>query len=69
MMFKALRVRVSQGKQFIADMRSARPVGFRGLPVVNANACPPECDACIGACPTAAISREPLANDLGKGIL
>ncbi len=66
--FKALRVRVSQGKQFITDVRTATPVGFRGRPTIGAAACPPDCARCLDACPTAAISLAPLAIDLGRCI-
>lgn len=64
--FKSLRVRVSQGKQFIPDVRAATPTGFRGRPRIGASACGPECDACVAACPTGAIRRDPLSIDLGR---
>jgi Ni,Fe-hydrogenase III small subunit/ferredoxin len=32
--------------------------GFRGLPAIAADRCPPDCDACIAACPTGALSRD-----------
>ncbi len=60
-----LRVRQDQGEQFIADLRTARPAGFRGLPVIAASPCATGCDACVTACPTAAITAAPLALDLG----
>lgn len=66
-MLKSLRVRLSQGKQFIPDVRAAKPAGFRGLPVIQPGACG-DCRACIDACPTAAITAEPLAIDLGRCI-
>jgi Ni,Fe-hydrogenase III small subunit/ferredoxin len=66
---KSLHVRVSQGKQYIPDLRSAKPVGFRGLPTIASADCPPGCDACIAACPTNAIRTGPLAIDLGRCVL
>jgi Ni,Fe-hydrogenase III small subunit/NAD-dependent dihydropyrimidine dehydrogenase PreA subunit len=65
-LFKGFRVRVSQGKQFIPDVRAALPAGFRGRPEIKGTSCAPDCDACIAACPTAAIRREPLSIDLGR---
>lgn len=67
-MFKSLRVRLSQGKQFIPDLRSAKPVGFRGLPRIAQGACKSGCDACAASCPTAAIRLDPLSIDLGRCI-
>jgi Ni,Fe-hydrogenase III small subunit/NAD-dependent dihydropyrimidine dehydrogenase PreA subunit len=64
--FKSLRVRVAQGNQFIPDVRTAKPPGFRGLPKLAGDTCPPGCDACVAACPTNAIRTEPLAIDLGR---
>jgi Ni,Fe-hydrogenase III small subunit/NAD-dependent dihydropyrimidine dehydrogenase PreA subunit len=64
--FKALRVRLSQGKQFITDVREAKPIGFRGLPKISAGACAAGCDACVVACPTDAIRLDPVAIDLGR---
>ena len=34
-MFKSIRVRASQGTQYIADPRQAVPAGFRGKPVIE----------------------------------
>lgn len=67
-MFKSLRVRLSQGKQFITDVRAAKPTGFRGLPVIGSAACGDGCDACVHACPTGAIGTAPLSIDLGRCI-
>ena len=44
--FKSIRVRRSQGTQYIKDLRSAVPRGFRGLPAISAKACAQSCDAC-----------------------
>ena len=67
-LFKALRVRVSQGKQYITDVRAATPTGLRGRPTIGTASCPPECAACVTGCPTGAISLDPLAIDLGRCI-
>lgn len=64
-MLKSLRVRASQGTQFIADLRAAVPRGFAGRPRLGAEACADGCQGCREACPTHAISLEPLRLDLG----
>ena len=64
--FRSLRVRVSQGKQFIPDVRTARPEGFRGLPRIADTACAPNCDACAASCPTGAMRLDPVSIDLGR---
>jgi Ni,Fe-hydrogenase III small subunit len=63
---ESLRVRASQGTQFIDDLRKASPTGFRGLPVIQPNASPESEAAARDACPTAAITLDPLRLDLGK---
>jgi Ni,Fe-hydrogenase III small subunit/NAD-dependent dihydropyrimidine dehydrogenase PreA subunit len=65
-MLKALRVRRSQGRQYVPDLRRAVPAGFRGLPVLGDRPCEPACRACADACPTAAIELAPLRLDLGR---
>jgi Ni,Fe-hydrogenase III small subunit/NAD-dependent dihydropyrimidine dehydrogenase PreA subunit len=66
-MFNSLRVRASQGTQFITDLRKAVPHGFRGRPRIAANPpCGHGCDACVESCPTGAIALDPLRIDLGK---
>jgi Ni,Fe-hydrogenase III small subunit/ferredoxin len=65
-MLNAIKVRISQGRQYIGDLRGARPKGFRGLPVIADGACPAGCTACADACPTAAITTAPVALDLGR---
>jgi Ni,Fe-hydrogenase III small subunit len=63
---EALRVRRSQGKQFIPDVRSANPVGFRGLPVIDSAPCAEGCTACVDECSTDAIQLDPFRLDLGR---
>ena len=58
-MFKSIKVRASQGTQYIPDPRSANPVGFRGKPVMGEAACESGCQACVTACPTQAIVLAP----------
>lgn len=68
MMFKSLRVRLSQGKQFIPNVRDAKPTGFRGLPKFGQGACASGCSDCTTSCPTGAIRLDPLSIDLGRCI-
>ncbi len=65
-MFKSLRVRVSQGSQYIADLRAAVPTGFRGRPKIADTACASSCSVCRDVCPTRAISLDPVRIDLGR---
>ena len=65
-LFDSLRVRVSQGTQFVPKLREAVPAGFRGLPVIGPGACVGGCAACRDACPTRAIELEPVRLDLGR---
>lgn len=64
--FRSLRVRVAQGKQFIPDVRVAVPIGLRGRPEIQSTACAPDCMACVDACPTNALTLDPVAIDLGR---
>lgn len=66
--FKSLRVRMSQGTQFIADLHSAQPIGLRGRPRMAGVACASGCDACVASCPTGAVRLAPLSIDLGRCI-
>jgi len=63
---KSLRVRVSQGTQYITDLRKAVPHGFRGRPVISGEPCVAGCSACRDACPTQAIGLDPVTIDLGR---
>lgn len=66
-MFRSLRVRLSQGRQYIGDLREASPQGFRGLPQIADIACAEGCSACVDVCPTDAIaSLDPVQIDLGR---
>jgi Ni,Fe-hydrogenase III small subunit/ferredoxin len=65
-MLKSIRVRVSQGSQYIADLRRAVPAGFRGRPRISDAPCADGCRACAEVCPTGAIALEPVRLDLGK---
>jgi Ni,Fe-hydrogenase III small subunit/NAD-dependent dihydropyrimidine dehydrogenase PreA subunit len=65
-MFDSLRVRASQGTQYITDLRKAVPHGFRGRPRIAAAPCKEGCEGCVAACPTGAIILEPFQLDLGK---
>jgi Ni,Fe-hydrogenase III small subunit len=65
-LFDSLRVRASQGTQYITDLRKAAPAGFRGKPVIRAGVCPTDCSACRDSCPTRAIALDPLRLDLGR---
>lgn len=68
-MLKAIKVRASQGSQFIPDPRQANPIGFRGKPLIGERACAPACEACVSACPTRAIELDPVRIDLGRCVL
>jgi Ni,Fe-hydrogenase III small subunit/NAD-dependent dihydropyrimidine dehydrogenase PreA subunit len=62
----AFSVRSAQGKQFVPDVRTANPVGFRGLPVISNVVCNSGCSECVSGCPTSAIQLDPFSLDLGK---
>lgn len=68
-MFKSLAVRRSQGTQYIADLRAAQAVGFRGKPVIGEAACAAGCAACVSVCPSQAVTLEPVQVDLGRCVL
>ncbi|MEQ1877736.1 MAG: 4Fe-4S binding protein [Bdellovibrionia bacterium] len=63
-----MKVRISQGKQYIRDVRTANPTGFRGLPKIEKTPCETSCRKCADVCPTQAISIDPIKIDLGRCI-
>lgn len=65
-MLSALKVKISQGRQYIDDLRAATLAGFRGRPQIAAGACEATCSACVDVCPTQAISLAPVRIDLGR---
>jgi Ni,Fe-hydrogenase III small subunit/ferredoxin len=67
-MFDALRVKFSQGRQYVIDVRRAVPHGFIGRPMIAEGACEATCRKCQEVCPTGAISLDPVRLDLGKCI-
>ena len=68
-MLKSIAVRVSQGTQYIKDPRTANPVGLRGKPVIGNATCEGACTACMAACPTGAITLNPVQIDLGRCVM
>lgn len=63
---KALAVRLAEGQPVIPDITAASlPSGFRGKPTLDSSRCPDGCKECVEACPTGAISANPLTIDLG----
>ncbi|CAN7753980.1 MULTISPECIES: 4Fe-4S dicluster domain-containing protein [unclassified Variovorax] len=68
-MLQSIKVRVSQGTQYIKDPRQANPVGFRGKPVIGAAPCETGCNACATACPAEAITPDPVQIDLGRCVM
>jgi Ni,Fe-hydrogenase III small subunit/NAD-dependent dihydropyrimidine dehydrogenase PreA subunit len=62
-MFQSIAVRKSQGTQYIANLRAAKPAGFRGKPVIDGNACATACQACQAVCPSQAIALDPRQTD------
>lgn len=68
-MFKSIPVRLSQGSQFIPDLRNAVAKGFRGKPVIAGRDCESGCQRCVEVCPSQAIQLAPLQIDLGRCVL
>lgn len=66
-MLRSLRVRISQGRQYIADLRAASPSNYRGLPSIAPGPCPDACRHCADACPAQAfVELAPVTIDLGR---
>jgi len=68
-MLNSLRVRLSQGTQYIKDPRKANPTGFRGRPILSDAPCEEGCASCVASCPAGAIALDPLRVDLGRCLL
>jgi Ni,Fe-hydrogenase III small subunit/ferredoxin len=68
-MLNMIAVRRRHGYQAIPDPLTASVAApFRGLPELQDHACKAGCRACVAVCPTAAVTLEPLAIDLGRCI-
>lgn len=65
-MLKLLKARISQGSQYVPDVRKAKTPGFRGLPIIKDVPCKTGCNACVETCPTNAIKLNPAQIDLGR---
>jgi Ni,Fe-hydrogenase III small subunit/ferredoxin len=70
-MISIIRERLRQGHRTIAYPAGdppSLPDRFRGLPVLDDSRCPDQCEACVRACPTDAVSRDAqgLLLDLGR---
>ncbi|HME70598.1 MAG TPA: NADH-quinone oxidoreductase subunit NuoB [Myxococcota bacterium] len=67
-MWRLLRSRLRQGHRTssVPPGPAPLPARFRGRPTLQASKCRGGCRACADACPTNAITLEPLEIDLGK---
>jgi Ni,Fe-hydrogenase III small subunit/NAD-dependent dihydropyrimidine dehydrogenase PreA subunit len=62
----AVTVRLAEGQPVIANIATASlPARLRGKPKLDPARCPEGCSICVDACPTGAISANPLTLDLG----
>ncbi len=68
-MLRELVERIRQGYRTMAypDGEPVLPDRFRGRPVIDGAACPPDCRACVAACPTGAIGGTDRALTLDMG--
>lgn len=65
-MIDAIKLRILQGDPIVHNVKNApMPGRFRGLPVIEDNVCPEECNKCAAICPVNAIKLDPLRIDLG----
>ena len=66
-MLRLIRARLEQGARTlpIVDAPADLPPRFRGRPAIDETKCRDGCEACVEACPTAAITTHPLCIDLG----
>jgi len=68
-MLELLKLRWRHGRPVIPDIERAELMStFHGFPVLDESACAAGCQACVEVCPTQAITKEPLALDLGRCI-
>lgn len=66
-MFNILKTRFKQGHQTLPfPSKKVMPERFRGLPSVHPERCKAGCEACKDACPSGAISLNPLTLDVGR---
>ena len=65
-MFELIKLRKRHGRPVIPDVLGAAvPPPFRGFPRLAEARCLDGCEACVRACPTGAVRKEPLRLDLG----
>jgi len=65
-MIDAIKLRILQGDPIVHNVKNApMPDRFRGLPVIEDNASPEDCNKCAAICPVNAIKLDPLRIDLG----
>ena len=65
-MIDAIKLRILQGDPIVHNVKNApMPGRFRGLPVIEDNASPEDCNKCAAICPVNAIKLDPLRIDLG----
>ena len=69
-MLKEISVRIRQGHRtmkFPSGPPPVLPERYRGLPVLSAGKCPEDCQDCVAACPTGALTRTGKRTlDIGK---
>lgn len=66
-MIDLVKLRILQKDAVIRDVRNVvMPERYRGLPEIIDKKCKDGCTECVEACPTSAISLNPVSMDLGK---